>query len=73
MIQNPELFRMQVSLSAEQSTLANVLFPYPQVSCPRKLGHKNIWVRVSKVYFPGCRGHQYQFYFDIISISWPKK
>jgi hypothetical protein len=29
--------------------------PYPQVSCPRKLGHKNLRFRVRKVNFPGWK------------------
>jgi hypothetical protein len=29
--------------------------PFPQVSCPRKLGHKNLRVRVRKVDFPGWK------------------
>jgi hypothetical protein len=29
--------------------------PYPQVSCPRKLGHKNLRVWVRKVNFPGWK------------------
>jgi hypothetical protein len=37
--------------------------PYPQVSCPRKLGHKIFRVRVRKVDFPGWKKASLPFQF----------
>jgi hypothetical protein len=45
--------------------LREILFsdPYPQVLCPRKLGHKNLRVRVRKVDFPGWKNASLLFQF----------